>query len=190
MIRRHDQCLEEGVATWLRMVALHGVRIVLIDTVDKAAGWKILKVGGDDKGLLSIDQIGRLTELGRKLGVNTMWAGGLSAQQAQSLARLGVFGIYVTTAVSEAVPVSGIYERDPGLASVKSPTPDGVIGTKTLIEAGYLAGQRGSPRAENDGDLARLLKEVDDLGDDVASLTQTLPAAWNAWWQSFESEHT
>jgi hypothetical protein len=33
------------------------VKVVLIDTVDKAKGWKLLRTGDDPKGLLSPQQI-------------------------------------------------------------------------------------------------------------------------------------
>ena len=57
-----------GLAVWLKMVARHKVKAVLIDTVDKAAGWKILRSDGDAKGLLEAKEIERLSKLGEKLG--------------------------------------------------------------------------------------------------------------------------
>ena len=115
--------LEKGVEIWLRLIARHNVRLVLIDTVDKAQGWKILKNGSDPKGLLSLEQIGRLNALGESIGVRVMWAGGLTADGAYQLGELGVFGLYVTTSVSEAAPVSGVYLPDPALVVAEASHP-------------------------------------------------------------------
>ena len=49
-----------GVAKWLEVMAKHEVRVVLIDTVDKSKGWKILRTGNDEKGLLSLEEIAGL----------------------------------------------------------------------------------------------------------------------------------
>jgi hypothetical protein len=57
IIDREDVYVErnrsKGVAVWLRAMAKHGVKVVLIDTVDKSKGWKLLRAGDDPKGLLS-----------------------------------------------------------------------------------------------------------------------------------------
>ncbi len=109
------------------MVASHGVRLVLIDTVDKARGWKLLKENGEPKGLLTLEQLIDVKAFGHRLGVNTLWAGGLSIEQARLLSSCGVFGIYVTSAVSAPTRVSGLYKDDPGLAAARAPTVQGVL---------------------------------------------------------------
>ena len=108
-------------------MAKHHVEVVLIDTVDKAEGWKILRTGNDRKGLLGPRQIARLTALGEKLGIKVLWAGGITISQVYEFGQLGVFGIYVTTAAAETIPVKGKYRRDPGMPSAKQPTFKGVL---------------------------------------------------------------
>src|SRR5262249_24075645 len=95
----------KGVAAWLRVMAKHKVEVVLIDTVDKSKGWKLFRTVDDPKGLLRPQQISRLAALGESLGIKVLWAGGITGRQAYELGKLGVFGIYVTTAAASAVPV-------------------------------------------------------------------------------------
>jgi hypothetical protein len=134
----HDR--SKGVAVWLRAMAKHGVKVVLIDTVDKSKGWKLLRTGADDpKGLLGAREISKLAALGETLGIKVLWAGGITAPQAYELGKLGVFGIYVTTAASIEVAVTGTYLVDPAMAKAKRPTFAGVLSVKTLLEAGYLS---------------------------------------------------
>jgi hypothetical protein len=173
--------LEEGVEIWLRLVARHKVRLVLIDTVDKALGWKILKTGGDDRGLLRREQIGRLNALAESLGVRVMWAGGLTAEEAYQLGELGVFGLYVTMSVSEPVPVGGVYLPDPALASQKRPTRTEILKVKTLVEAGFLAKRLAA--LPQTAELRDLLDRIAQAGMDVAALANALPDAWRAWWR-------
>jgi hypothetical protein len=178
--------LEKGVEIWLRLIARHNVRLVLIDTVDKAQGWKILKNGSDPKGLLSLEQIGRLNALGESIGVRVMWAGGLTADGAYQLGELGVFGLYVTTSVSEAAPVSGVYLPDPALVAQKRPTRDGILKVKTLVEAGFLTKRLAAlPQTPQLGDL---LEKVAQAGMDVAALANVLPDAWRTWWAAIDGE--
>jgi hypothetical protein len=167
-----------GAEVWLKMVARHGVRLVLIDTIDKSKGWKLVKSGGDPKGLLTIDEIGRLERLANKLGVNVMWAGGLEPEQAYELGRLGVFGIYVTTDVCDPAPVTGAaYLRDPALAALKRPNPEKILQVKTLLEAGFFA----SPGVSLPKDLAMQIKSA---GRDIARLRPLLVQAWAASWRA------
>ncbi len=176
--------LAKGIALWLRTMAKHGVRVVLIDTVDKAKGWKIFRTGDDPKGLLGPRQISSLAALGESLRIKVLWAGGITGPQAYEFGRLGVFGIYVTTAAAISVPVEGKYRRDPALAARKRPTFEGVLSVKTLLEAGYLRGRMtngpasksAKPRAAEPLDLA---SEID-----FARLTKTLPALWRRWWRN------
>ncbi len=166
----HDRA--KGLEAWLRLMAKHHVEVVLIDTVDKAEGWKILRTGNDRKGLLGPRQIARLTALGEKLGIKVLWAGGITISQVYEFGQLGVFGIYVTTAAAETIPVKGKYRRDPGMPSAKQPTFKGVLNVKTLLEAGFL-----SERAERS-----LQDRIKQAGLDEKRLSAILPAAWRAWW--------
>ncbi len=173
-----------GIEAWLRIVAKHKVRIVLIDTVDKSQSWKILKTDNDPKGILESREIDRLSKLGHKLGIKVLWAGGITLDQAYDFGKLGVFGIYVTTACSEAAPVTGEYRDDPALAAEKRPTFAGVVKVKTLLEGGFLveALASGSSRTRKNRESCRT--EVEHAGTDPVALSKALPSAWRCWWQS------
>jgi hypothetical protein len=165
-------------------MAKHGVKIVLIDTVDKSKGWKLLRTGADPKGLLSALEISKLTALGETLGIKVLWAGGITAPQAYELGKFGVFGIYVTTAASIEVAVTGTYLVDPAMAKAKRPTYGGVLSVKTLLEAGYL-----SQRIKNGATLAAArpgATTADGKPEElnVAQFAKALPAAWRAWWRA------
>ena len=163
--------LAKGIELWLRTMARHRVQVVLIDTVDKAKGWKILKTDGDPRGLLEAREIARLAALGEKLGIKVLWAGGITVPQAFEFGRLGVFGLYVTTATAIEVPVTGKYRRDPALVVRKRPSFEGVTTVKTLVEAGFLSARvKGSVGAAT--------------ATDIAALRAKLPAAWRKWWRS------
>ncbi|MGA7221289.1 MAG: hypothetical protein WBX16_00410 [Candidatus Acidiferrales bacterium] len=173
----------KGIEAWLRIVAKHKVRIVLIDTVDKSQGWRILKADNDPKGILESRQIAHLSAFGQELGIKVLWAGGITLDQAYEFGKLGVFGIYVTTAASEAAPVTGEYRNDPALASEKRPTFAGVVKVKTLLEGGFLAGRlgTGSPRIRKLRESLRVKIEL--AGVDPVALSRVLPAAWRSWWR-------
>ncbi len=132
--------LTHGLRRWLRMVASHSVPVVLIDTIDKAKGWRLLKdSNAQSKGLLSARQVRAIDRYASKLRVKVLWAGGITPQQAYQFGAMGVFGIYVTSAAARTLPVSAAYEGDPGLAAMKEPTYEGVSLVKLLLEAGFLA---------------------------------------------------
>jgi hypothetical protein len=148
----------KGVEAWLRVVARHRVPVVLIDTVDKASGWRLFQRGRDDrKGLLGPRQIRRLDELARGLGIKVLWAGGLTMADAYALGHERVFGVYITSAAARATPVPVEYEKDPLLASVKEPSLDGVARTKSLLEAGFLRATLGGEAGERIDAAARAL---------------------------------
>jgi hypothetical protein len=127
-----------GIEAWLRMVGRHKVPIVLIDTVDKAKGSRLLRSRETRKGLLSLDEVRRLNRFASDLGMRILWAGGISLPEAYELGKLRLFGIYVTTAASATVPVSGSYAHDPMLPGLKEPTAEGVFRAKLMLEAGFL----------------------------------------------------
>lgn len=165
--------MPKGIEIWLRAMAKHKVRVVLIDTVDKAQGWKLLRMEDDSKGLLSLQQVADLTALGERLGIKILWAGSITGPQAYEFGRLGVFGIYVTTAAAVAAPVRGRYKFDTGLASIKKPTLSGVLNVKTLLEAGFLSRR-----------LSGRVPFVNAPATDAAQLSRVLPAAWRKWWRA------
>lgn len=128
-----------AIEEWLRMVARHRVPVVLIDTVDKGKGFRLMKQGPRDaRGILSADEIQVLDRLARSIGVRALWAGGITLPQAFEFGRLGVFGIYVTTAATVARPVSAAHADDVALAAERLPTWEGVARVKLLLEAGCL----------------------------------------------------
>jgi hypothetical protein len=166
--------LAAGIEVWLEMVAKHGVRVVLIDTVEKSKSWKILKTNEDPKGLLLPDEVKRLKMVGDKLGIKTLWAGGITMEHAYLMGKLGVFGVYVTSAASKAAPVSREYDLDPALASEKEPTYEGVLEFKTILEAGYLAERTNG----------KLQEGIQAAGMNINQLYPLLQEAWKAWWNS------
>lgn len=95
---------------------------------------------------------------------------------AHAFGKLGVFGIYVTTAAAESVPVTGKYRRDPAMTSVKRPTYAGVLDVKTVLEAGFL-GERLT-RQPTSGRVHALAAEIERAGLDPRALAKILPAAW------------
>jgi len=130
--------VRRGLERWLGMVRRNGVSVVLVDTIDKSKGFRLLKTGKDKLGKLGPRQIARIDRFAQKIGVKVLWAGGITLPQVYEFGKLGVFGIYVTSSAAVSMPVSGVYRRDPLLHSVKEPTFEGVYRTKLLLEAGFL----------------------------------------------------
>jgi len=127
-----------GLREWLKIIKRHKVPVVLIDTVDKSKGWRLLRVKSDLRGLLSPKQIQSIDKLASQWGIKVLWAGGITLPQAYEFGKMGVFGIYVTSAAASKGPVSEEYERAPLLASLKEPAVEGVLRAKMLLEAGFL----------------------------------------------------
>lgn len=144
-----------GVELWLDMVTRHGVPVVLIDTVFKGQGRHLLKADAkDSKGFFALDEVLRIDRYARKRGIRALWAGGITIPQAYDLGRLGVFGLYVTSAVAAREPVGPDQADDPALAFARQPTKDGVARVKLLIEAGFLAKKLDPTRGRVIEDLA------------------------------------
>ena len=165
-----------GLEMWLKMVARHKVKAVLIDTVDKAVGWKILRSDGDPKGLLEAKEIARLSALGEKLGIKVLWAGGITLPAGHLFGKLGVFGIYVTTAAAAAIAVTKKYEHDRALAVSKRPSFTGGDGRQDDPRGGYLGERLKGAKPE-------LADEIERAGIDPGALSKLLPEAWQAWWK-------
>jgi hypothetical protein len=187
--------LARGLGSWLETVAAHGVRVVLIDTIDKATGKRLLKKSSNDAtGFLGPNQVKDAEHLARRLGIKVLWAGGMGLRDAYAMGKLGVFGIYVTSAAATTIPVAGSYRRDPSLAGVKEPSKAAVLRTKILLEAGFLAAKLANGTA---GRIERLAQEVLAAHDDgnatgVARLSTNLAsecaAGWRAHWQNLADE--
>ena len=138
----HGRRLADGVRRWLDMVAGLGVRVVLIDTAEKAEGRRLLKDAPDDaRGFLSAKQIADLTAHAEAKGVKVLWAGGITLPQAYEFGRMGVFGVYVTSAAAGPGPVGKKYRRDPFLAGSREPKAEAVARVKLLLEAGFHVGR-------------------------------------------------
>lgn len=144
--------LSAGVRKWLEMVAKHKVSIVLIDTAKKSEGRRLIKdTAGDDRGFFSAGEVQDLTAFAARLGVKVLWAGGITLPQAYALGRLGVFGVYVTSAAASLLPLDRRSRRDPGLVGMREPQAPAVARTKLVIEAGFLVG-RGAARLAPDAE--------------------------------------
>ena len=184
--------LPRGMETWLDTVARHGVKVVLIDTVDKATGKRLLKRSAKDAtGFLGPNQIQRIERYARKKGIKALWAGGLGLADAFAMGKLGVFGIYVTSAAATTVPVpaTGSYVRDPALAGVKEPSKEAVLRTKILLEAGFLSAKLGA-RAERITRTAERLLEASGAGNantaqrHTAALALACTKGWRTYWKT------
>jgi hypothetical protein len=105
------------------------------------------------------------------------------------MGRLGVFGIYVTSAAATTIAVNGSYVRDPSLAGVKEPSKAAVLRTKILLEAGFLSANLVDGTAKR---IERLAQEVLEAHDDgsagrMAKLSTRLASecavGWRAHWR-------
>ena len=180
--------LPRGIEAWLDTVAAHGVRVVLIDTIDKATGRRLLKRSSKDKtGYLGLKQIERIEAHARRVGIKVLWAGGLGLREVFDMGKRGVFGIYVTTAAATTIPVGASYARDPALSAVKEPSREAVLRTKILLEAGFLASKLGGRIGTRIDQSAEELLTVVASGDvpRVAESTAVLAAACRAGWRSY-----
>jgi hypothetical protein len=140
--------LGEGVRKWLEMVAKLGVRVVLIDTAKKSEGRRLLKdTAEDERGFFTADEVKDLTAFAVRLGVKVLWAGGITLPQAYTLGRLGVFGLYVTSAAASLMPLDAKTRRDPGMLGIREPQAPAVARVKLLIEAGFLVNRGASQLA-------------------------------------------
>ena len=182
--------LARGLKKWLRTVAARGVRVVLIDTIDKATGRRLLKTSSrDDMGFLGPHQIEDALQLARTLGVNVLWAGGLVLRDTYEMGKRGVFGVYVTSAAATTIPVGGTYERDPSLAGVKEPSKEAVLRTKVLLEAGFLSARLANGTAARIEAIAQQLLAAHDAKDAsaVKRYSRTLASAcvrgWRDYWR-------
>lgn len=134
--------LTQGIRRWLEMVGKLGVRVVLIDTAKKSQKRYILKDSPDDaRGFLTAGEITALTAFAGEQGVKALWAGGITVPQAYTFGRLGVFGVYVTSAAASLVPLGRKERRDPFLVGLREPQPGAIARVKLLLEAGFLAGR-------------------------------------------------
>jgi hypothetical protein len=124
------------------------------------------------------------------LNIKVLWAGGLALRDAFAMGKLGVFGIYVTSAAAATIPVAGSYVRDPSLAGVKEPSKEAVLRTKILLEAGFLATAVGGAAAARIDRLAGKLfaahenKDADAVQRHSTALASACTTGWRAHWKT------
>jgi len=175
--------IAQGLKDWLKSVAALRIPLVLIDTADKDKGRTLLKTDDNNPvGILSLEQVAEIEHVARTLGVKALWAGGMGAREALVMGQLGVFGIYVTTAVSARVAVAGSYIHDEMLASEKAPTISGILHIKLLLEAGFLA--RNGQIDKLSQAASALLSALDDEdGERIRATHDVLDSLVERAWQ-------
>jgi hypothetical protein len=188
--------LPRGIELWLDTVSRHGVRVVLLDTIDKPSGRRLMKKSARDKaGYLGWRQVARIEQHARGLGVRVLWAGGLSLRDAFAMGKLGVFGIYVTSAVANTIAVPELYERDPMLPTLKEPSGEAVFRLKILLEAGFLLSRLRLEAGRQIKINAEALMHAVEAEDETAISQQadTLAAAcirgWRVHWKFLQKLH-
>ncbi len=162
-----EETIVEGAKKWLDRVARHKIPIVLIDTADKDKKRRLLKDSSKDSiGILDLNQVREIDSYARKKGIRCLWAGGITLPQTLEFGKLGVFGIYVTSAVAATIPLTEKYARDPMMTAEKEPTFEGVSRAKLLLEVGFLINHLNiyglAEDANNlDAITGRFIKELD-----------------------------
>jgi hypothetical protein len=146
---------------WLTLAAEQHAPIVLIDTVDKAAGRHLLKSRpGDVHGVLDWEDVEQIECHATTVGVKVLWAGGIELADVAEFGRRRVFGIYLTTGASQRRPVQGEETEDIGLIEAKQPTAEKIRLVRALLDAGFLGldpkDDLGGAPAGNTRQLAQL----------------------------------
>ena len=112
--------------------------------------------------------------------MKVLWAGGITLPQAYTFGRLGVFGVYVTSAAAAVEPVDRHYGRDPFLTASREPQPEAVARVKLLLEAGFLVGRGAAHLVGGAEGLLKTLAAGDEIEADwrQAALHPELVQAW------------
>lgn len=186
-----DRCVD-AAKLWLDMVAKNGGRVVLIDAPDRIKPRKLLqsKGGPDDPGVLTLDQVQVINTFADGIGIRILWSGGISADQAFGLARLGVFGIFTTSSTAKKVAVDDTLADDPRLASMSEPTLPGVRKIHALVQAGYLCRVLASVDAKLVAAIEQATAPLmqgtvtgDALDDAITTLNELLTKGWKKHWK-------
>jgi hypothetical protein len=190
--------LTSGIQRWLEMVAKLHVKVVLIDTAKKAEGRHLLKESAKDThGFLSLDEIRKLDTLATKLGVKSLWAGGITLPQVLEFGKLNVFGIYVTSAAATLKPLGRRYRLDPFLTGAREPTAGAVQQVNLLLQAGFLVSRLQSLGLSNQAVeleatarrfLAHLAKKDGSANKDEVELHTQAVAAWKIHFKQAKTE--
>jgi hypothetical protein len=184
-----DRCVT-AAKLWMDMVSKVGARVVLVDSPDKISQRRLVKIDEKDTvGVLTISQVDELNRYAERRNLRVLWSGGIRAEQAFGLARLGVYGIFTTGSTARPIPVAGELAGDPATAASNEPTLPGVRRIHALVQAGFLS----RALAKTNQSLVRsiekwvalLLKdelESKKLGKDLNSLNEDMQQAWAQHW--------
>jgi hypothetical protein len=184
----HGPSLGEGIRRWLEMVAKLGVRVVLLDTAKKSEGRHLLRdSAADTRGFLTTSEIADLNGFAANLGVKALWAGGISLPQAYTFGKLGVFGVYVTSAAASLKPLSRQALRDPFLTSLREPQLEAVTRVKFLIEVGFLVG-RGAANLEADAEAMLTAVAAKNEPEAARRQAELHPRVVEAWRNHFSDQ--
>ena len=179
----------DAAKLWLDMVREGGGKVVLIDAPDRIKPRKLLKSKGgpDDPGVLTIADVDVVNTYAESLGLRVLWSGGISADQAFDLGKLGVFGFFTTGSTATKVAVEGTLLPDAQFASQARPTRLGVRKIHALGQAGYLC------RILKDADLVKKIEQAAvplktsavagaDLESAVNAINVLLQQGWLLHW--------
>lgn len=183
----------EAAALWMERMCDAGARVLLFDSPDRVEPRRLLKESAapGDRGVLTLDDVVRLTRRGAKLGLKLLWSGGITPRQAYELARLGVGGIFTTSSTARRIRVGAVLVNDPQLAAENEPTELGVRRVHALIQGGYLAGALAGTEAGAavEAGCGRLLEAV-AAGSGVEAALDALEAplteGWRGHWRTLD----
>jgi hypothetical protein len=187
-----DRCVE-AAKLWLDMVGKAGGKVVLIDAPDRIKPRKLLQSGGGPAGpgVLTLDEAKVINEFAQGRGIRVLWSGGISADQAFGLARLGVFGIFTTSSTAKKVAVDETLASDPRLASMSAPTLAGVRKIHALVQAGFLCRALAKPGADLVNGMEQAagpLMQADVTGDALegalTAINGLLTKGWKKHWKN------
>lgn len=184
-----DRCVE-AARLWMDMVSRNGAKVVLVDAPDRINPRRLLRrgTGPDDPGVLSLDDLKTLLEHANSLGLRVLWSGGVSAEEAFALGKLGVFGFFTTSSTARVVPVHGSLTSDAQLAAEKEPTELGVRRIHALAQGGYLCSVLAGEDQLIDEidrrctDLIASGSESDACKAALGSLNDALIRGWKRYW--------
>jgi hypothetical protein len=184
-----DRCME-AAKLWMKMASAAGAKIVLIDAPDRIKPRRLLKTAGkkDDSGVLDLEQVKQLNDYAQTLGLRILWSGGIHADQAFQLAKLGVFGIFTTSSTAKPAPVEGVLASDPAMAASNEPTLLGVRKIHALIQAGFLCralttnGELSKAMEKLAESLALSVADV-EIDKQLSALNELLQRGWKLHWQ-------
>ncbi|UCE62167.1 MAG: hypothetical protein JSU63_10745 [Phycisphaerales bacterium] len=180
-----DRCVE-GCRLWMNMIAEAGVKVALIDCPDRIDPHKLLKTGGpNDRGILTLEDVGTLTRHAETLGLKALWSGGIRPNQAFELGKLGVAGIFTTGSTARPRAVSGTMEGDHQLSFQGEPTGPGVRRIHALVGGGFLCRvlEDKSVVKEIEGKAATLIdSRITELESPLEAINETLQTGWKKHW--------